>query len=118
MEAIDKIRMMIKIAEDRKLKPRFIDPFEILEKVGNVAYRLALSPELSAIHNVFHISMLRKYIHDPSHMINAQSLDVQSDITYEEALVMVLERKVHNLRNREVPLVKVQWSRHGKDEAT
>ncbi|XP_022862076.1 uncharacterized protein LOC111382363 [Olea europaea var. sylvestris] len=122
VEAIDRIRMRIKISQDRQKsyadKRRKELGFEVGEKVGNVAYHLALPPELSAMHDVFHISMLRKYIHDPSHVVNAQSLGVWSDMTYEEVPIRVIERKVRTLRNREVPLVKVQWSRHGKDEAT
>jgi hypothetical protein len=109
---------ILRFGKKGKLSPRFIGPFEIIEKIGNVAYRLALPPELSAVHNVFHISMLRKYITDPSHVVNVRSLDVQSDMTYEEAPAVILERKEHVLRNRRVPLVKVQWDKHGKDEAT
>ena len=52
-----------------KLSPRFVGPFEILEMIGTVAYRIALPPELSSIHNVFPVSMLRKYIPDPSHVV-------------------------------------------------
>ena len=52
-----------------KLSPRFIGPFEVLERVGEVAYRLALPPDLSCVHNVFHVSMLRKYVYDPTHII-------------------------------------------------
>ncbi|XP_022847509.1 uncharacterized protein LOC111370029 [Olea europaea var. sylvestris] len=98
-----------------KLKLRFISPFEIIEKIGNVAYRLTLPPEVSTIHDVFHVSMLRKYIHDPNHVVNVQSLDMKNDMTYEEAPIMIFERKALVLRNREVPLVKVQWSKHGKE---
>ncbi|XP_022897625.1 uncharacterized protein LOC111411315 [Olea europaea var. sylvestris] len=101
-----------------KLRPRFIGPFEILERIGVMAYRLALSPELAAVHNVFHISMLRKYIHDPNHVISYQTLDVQKDLSYEETPMMILERKLHQLRNKEVSLVKIQWRNHGLDEST
>ncbi|XP_022883724.1 uncharacterized protein LOC111400550 [Olea europaea var. sylvestris] len=109
---------ILRFGKKGKLSPRFISPFEILEKIGNVAYQLALPPELSTVHNVFHISMLRKYIPDPNHVMNVQSLNVQSDMTYEEAPAMTLERKDYVLRNRKVPLVKVQWSKHGENEAT
>jgi hypothetical protein len=57
-----------------KLKPCYIEPFEILERVGPVAYHLALYPELANIHNIFHVSMLRKYIPDPSHIIKYEPL--------------------------------------------
>ncbi|XP_022854753.1 uncharacterized protein LOC111376058 [Olea europaea var. sylvestris] len=84
---------ILRFGKKGKLSPRFIGPFEILEKIGNVAYQLALPPELSAVHNVFHISMLRKYILDPNHVVNIRSLDVQSNMTYEEAPAVILERK-------------------------
>ena len=54
-----------------KLHPRFIGPYEILERIRNVAYRLALPPEMSGVHNVFHVSMLKKYITDPSHVLQS-----------------------------------------------
>ncbi|KAK6117429.1 hypothetical protein DH2020_048823 [Rehmannia glutinosa] len=101
-----------------KLRPRFIGPFEILERVGDVAYRLALPPELAAVHNVFHVSMLRKYVHDPSHIINHEVLEVNRDMTYEEKPMAILDRKIHKLRNKDITLVKIQWTRHGQKEAT
>jgi hypothetical protein len=65
-----------------KLSPRFVGPFEILEKIGAVAYRLALPPNLSGIHSVFHISMLRKYVPDPTHVLESKPLQIQSNMTY------------------------------------
>uniref|UniRef100_A0A2N9IM06 CCHC-type domain-containing protein n=1 Tax=Fagus sylvatica TaxID=28930 RepID=A0A2N9IM06_FAGSY len=67
-----------------KLSPRYVGPFEILERVGPVAYKLALPPALSGIHNVFHISMLRRYVSDPSHILSYEPLQVQEDLSYEE----------------------------------
>ncbi|KAL5568108.1 hypothetical protein UlMin_024683 [Ulmus minor] len=67
-----------------KLSPRYIEPFEILERIGKVAYRLALPPELSSVHNVFHVSMLRKYISDPSHVLESEPIEVHENLTYEE----------------------------------
>ena len=67
-----------------KLSPRFIGPFEILDRVGAVAYRLALPPRLANVHNVFHVSMLRKYEPDPSHVLDWGDLVINEDITYEE----------------------------------
>ncbi|XP_022851896.1 uncharacterized protein LOC111373578 [Olea europaea var. sylvestris] len=90
---------ILRFGKKGKLSRRFINPFEILEKIGNVAYRLALPPELSIVHNVFHVSMLRKYIPNPNHVVNVRSLDVQSDMTYKEAPAVILERKDHVLRN-------------------
>ncbi|KAK6126719.1 hypothetical protein DH2020_039541 [Rehmannia glutinosa] len=92
------IKGVIRFGEKRKLKPRYIGPFEILTRVGDLAYQLALPPSLSSVHNVFHVSMLRKYIHDPSHIVNYKDLTINNDLTYEEAPEAVLERKIHHLK--------------------
>ncbi|CAA0817652.1 Unknown protein, partial [Striga hermonthica] len=101
-----------------KLRPRYIRPFEILDRVGDLAYRLALPPDLSGVHDVFHVSMLQRYVHNPDHVVNFDELQVERDLTYEEVPAAILDRKVHQLRNRAVSLVKVQWSRHDESEAT
>ena len=67
-----------------KLSPWFIRPFEILSWVGNVAYELALPPELFKVHNVFHISPLRKFIPDPNNVIKYEPLQVHEDLTYKK----------------------------------
>ena len=75
-----------------KLSPRFIGPYEVIEKVGPVAYRLALPPELEKIHNVFHVSMLRRYRSDPSHVASSEAVELRSYLTDEEELVEILAR--------------------------
>ncbi|KAF5481405.1 hypothetical protein F2P56_002057 [Juglans regia] len=67
-----------------KLSPRYIGPFEILDRIGPVAYRVALPPALSGVQNVFHVSMLRKYVPDPTHVIDYEPLQFQEDLTYTE----------------------------------
>ncbi|KAL6211440.1 hypothetical protein ACLB2K_016666 [Fragaria x ananassa] len=74
-----------------KLSPRYIGSYEIIERVGSLAYRLSLPPELPRIHNVFHVSMLRKYIADPSHVLEEQPISLQKDLSYEEELVQILD---------------------------
>ena len=101
-----------------KLSPRFVGPFEILDKVGEVAYRLALPPVISGVHNVFHVSMLRKYIPDPNHAIDYEPLQLQEDLTYEEVPLRIVDSKKQELRHRIIPYVKVQWSNHSEREAT
>ncbi|KAL0534336.1 hypothetical protein IC582_028626 [Cucumis melo] len=101
-----------------KLSPRFIGPFEILERIGPVAYRLALPPSLSAVHDVFHVSILRKYVSDPSHVVDYEPLEIDENLSYTEQPVEVLAREVKMLRNREIPLVKVLWRNHRVEEAT
>ena len=101
-----------------KLAPRFIGPFEILQKVGPVAYRLALPPALASIHDVFHVSMLRRYIRDPSHVISYQPLQLRDDATFRKQPTQILKRKEHVLRNKIISLVKICWQHHSDQEAT
>ena len=101
-----------------KLSPRFIGPYEIMSKVGPVAYRLKLPPELSRIHDTFHVSMLRKYIPDPSHVLREHPVQLKENLTYEETHVQILDRKEHVLRNKVIPLVKVLWKNHEREAAT
>ncbi|TYK23436.1 pol protein [Cucumis melo var. makuwa] len=101
-----------------KLSPRFVGPFEILERIGPVAYCLALPPSLSVVHDVFHVSMLRKYVPDPSHVVDYEPLEIDENLSYTKQPVEVLAREVKMLRNREIPLVKVLWCNHRVEEAT
>ena len=111
-------KKVMRFGKKGKLSPRFIGPYEILERVGPVAYRLALPPELSKIHNVFHVSMLRRYRSDPTHIIQAEKIELQPDLSYEEEPVAILAHEVKELRNKRVPLVKVLWRNHSTEEAT
>ena len=101
-----------------KLSPRFIGPYEVMEKVGLVAYRLALPLELEKIHNVFHVSLLRRYRSDPSHVVSSETIELRPDLTYEEELVEILAREVKELLNKKILLVKVLWRNHKTEEAT
>ncbi|KAK6150691.1 hypothetical protein DH2020_015623 [Rehmannia glutinosa] len=112
------IKGVIRFGEKGKLKARYIGPFEILTRVGELAYQLALLPSLSNVHNIFHVSMLRKYVHDRSYIMNYKDLTINNNLTYEEAPQAILERKIHHLRNKDIALIKVQWRSLGKKEAT
>ena len=101
-----------------KLSPRFVGPFEILDKIGEVAYRLALPPALTSVHNVFHVSMLRKYIPDPNHVMEYEPLHLREDLTYEEVPIWIVDKKDQVLRHRTIPYIKVQWSNFNEREAT
>ena len=83
-----------------KLSPGFIRSYEVIEKVGPMAYRLALPPELKKIHNVFHVSMLRRYSSNPSHVVSSEIIELRSDLTYEKEPVEILAREVKELRNK------------------
>ncbi|GAV67347.1 Chromo domain-containing protein [Cephalotus follicularis] len=101
-----------------KLAPRFVGLFKILERVAAVTYRLALPPSLANVHNVFHVSMLRKYHPDPSLVLQWEPLDSRKDLNFEETPIQILDRRVKQLRSKTIPLVKVLWQYHGLEEAT
>ncbi|XP_028060211.1 uncharacterized protein LOC114263826 [Camellia sinensis] len=109
---------LMRFGKSGKLSPRFIGPFEILERIGEVAYRLALSPQLSGVHNVFHVSMLRKYEPDPSHILDWVDFEVDECASYEERSVQILDTREQVLWGKTIPLVKVLWRHHGVEEAT
>ena len=73
---------------------------------------------LAKLHNVFHVSMLRRYRFDESHILLVQDIQVQSDFTFDEELKTILDREVKQLRNKQVPVVKVLWQHHDMEEAT
>ena len=100
-----------------KLSPRYIGPFEVLERKGEVAYEIVLPPELSQVHLVFHVSMLRKYVPDPSHVVEYQPLDIQPNMTYEERPIRILDRKEQVLRSKVIPYVKILWRNGGLEES-
>ncbi|KAK9028607.1 hypothetical protein V6N11_025760 [Hibiscus sabdariffa] len=111
-------RKVFRFGKKGKLSPRYIGPFDVIEKVGPVAYRLALPPEFDNIHNVFHVSMLRRYRSDPSHVLEPEEVELNLDLSYEEEPMKILDREVKRLWNKNVSLVKVLWRNHKVQEAT
>ena len=79
---------------------------------------MALPPELDRVHNVFHVSQLRKYVYDPLHILSYKPLRVDETLSYEEKPLEIIDRRVKELRNKSIPLVKVLWTHHGEEEAT
>ena len=109
---------VVRFGKRGKLSPRFIGPFEILERVGTVAYRLALLPSMSGVHEVFHISMLRKYTPDPAHVVDWGQIEVDIDGTFEDGPVCILDSRDQVLRRKTVRLVRVLWRHCGVEEST
>ena len=109
---------MVGFGKLRKLSPRFIGPFEILERVGTVAYRLALPPSMSGVNEVFHVSMLRRYTPDPTHVVDWGEIEVDTDGTFEEGLVYIMDNQDQVLRRKTVRLVRVLWQHRGLEEST
>ncbi|KAL4386137.1 hypothetical protein GQ457_09G025430 [Hibiscus cannabinus] len=111
-------KKVMRFGRKGKLSPRYIGPYEIVERVGSVAYRLLLPPELERIHDVFHVSMLRKYRSDPSHVMPVEEIELNPDLSYDEEPVEILASDSKVLRGRTIELVKVKWRHRGVEEAT
>jgi hypothetical protein len=92
--------------------PRYIA--QISGRVGPAAYRLILPASLAGVHDVFHVSMLRKYLSDPSHVLDEAPVTLRRDLTYEEYPIRIVDTKLQTLRRRTIPYVKVQWSNHSE----
>jgi hypothetical protein len=101
-----------------KLAPRFIRPFKILEKRGEVAYQLELLPQLLNVHDVFHVSQLKKCLCVPEEQIPMEDLDAKEDLSYQEYPIKILETSERVTRNKKIKMCKVQWSHHTEEEAT
>ena len=89
---VSPMKGVMRFGKKGKLAPKYIGPFEIRSRVGEVAYRLVLPPKLSRIHPVFHVSMLRKYISDLSHVLQPHTVELSEDLTYEEHLVTIVDQ--------------------------
>ena len=111
-------RGVVRFGKQGKLSPRFIGPFEVFERVGAVAYRLALPSSLSGVHEVFHVSMLRKYTPDPAHVVDWGKLVIDADEIFEEGPMRIIDSREQVLRRKTVSLVKVLWEHRGVEEAT
>ena len=111
-------RRVVRFGKRGKLSPRFNGPFEILERVGTVAYRLALPPSMSGVHEVFHVSMLRRYTPDPAYIVDWGEIEVDTYGTFEEVPVHIMDSRDQILRRKIVRLVKVLWQHRGVEEAT
>ena len=111
-------RGVVKFDKRGKLSPMFIGPFEILERVGTVAYWLALPLSMSGVHEVFHISMLWRYTPDLAHVADWGDIEVDIDGTFEEGPVCILYSRDQVLRHKTVRLVRVLWQHHGVEEST
>jgi hypothetical protein len=101
-----------------KLAPRYVGPFEILEICGPVAYRLQLPYQLAAIHNIFHVSKLKKYIKIPTEVINFQTIKIEPDLCYTEHPIRILDTKERSTRRETIRMFKIQWNHRTEEEVT
>ncbi|GKF38925.1 hypothetical protein Tco_0118986 [Tanacetum coccineum] len=107
---------VISLIPNRKLAPRFVRPFEIIEKVGPVAYRLRLPEELNGVHDTFHVSNLKKCLADPTLEVPLDEIRVDVKLNFVEEPVEILEREFKKLKRSRIAIVKVWWdSKHGPE---
>lgn len=117
---VSPMKGVMRFGKKGKLAPRFVGPFTIIDRVGTLAYRLALPDELQRVHNVFHVSMLRRFLRDEAayQHIDISEIELHPDATYEERPYCILDRRDQVLRSKVIPLVRVQWSHHNEGEST
>jgi hypothetical protein len=115
---VSPLRGMRRFKVDGKLSPRFIGPFGVFRRVGEMAYQLELPDNLSDVHDVFHVSQLKKCLHVPEEQLPMKELSVQGDLTYMEYPIQILDLLTRATRNKVIKMCKEQWSHHGEDEAT
>nr|CAN75615.1 hypothetical protein VITISV_010163 [Vitis vinifera] len=116
---VSPMKSIMRFGRKGKLSPRSVGPFEVLERVGTLAYKVALPPSLSKIQNVFHVLTSRKYIYEyPSHVVELEPIQISEDLTYEEVPIQIVDVMDKVLRHVVVKLVKVQWSNHSIRKAT
>ena len=111
-------RGVVRFGKRGKLSSRFIGPFKVLERVGTVVYRLALPPIMSSVHEVFHVSMLRRYTPDLAHIVDWGEIEVDTDETFEEGPVCMMDSRDQVLRRKTMRLVRVLWHHLGVEEST
>ena len=110
-------RGVVRFGKWGKLSPRFIRPFEILERVGIVVYRMALPTSMSGVHEVFHFSMLQRFTPNPAHVVDWREIEVDTDRTFEEGPVCIMDSRDQVLRRKTVRLVRVLWQHRGVEES-
>jgi hypothetical protein len=115
---VSPLRGMRRFKIKGKLFPRFIGPFRVFRRVGEMAYQLELPDNLSNVHNVLHVSQLKKCLRVPEEQLPMEELNVQGDLTYTKYPVKTLDTLTRVTRNKVIKMCKVQWSHHGEDEAT
>jgi hypothetical protein len=101
-----------------KLAPRYVGPFEILKICGPVAYKLLLPPQMAAIHDVFHVSQLKKCIKIPTEIVETRAIEIGPDLSNIEEPIKIMDTKERVTRRKKIKMYKILWDHHTKEEAT
>ncbi|XP_073041832.1 uncharacterized protein [Primulina eburnea] len=115
---ITPMKGVMRFGKKGNLIHRYIGPIEIPERVGTLAYRVSLLPNLAGVHNVFHVSMLRKYLSNPSYVLNYEPLQQTPNMSFKERPTQILDRQERRHRNKVIHMVKVKWLNHSEEDAT
>ncbi|GJZ54392.1 putative reverse transcriptase domain-containing protein [Tanacetum coccineum] len=116
LKAVSPWKGVVHFGKNGKLAPRYVGPFEILERIGLVAYRLRLTKELSSMHDTFHVSNLKKCLADANLHVPLNEIKVDKTLRFVEEPVKIMDREIKKLKRRKIALVKVRWnSKHGPE---
>ena len=100
------------------MAPRFVGPFTVLGKRGDLSYQLELPKKVPDVHDVFHVSQFRRFFKDPIRGVDHEVLGIQEDLTYREHPIHILDEAERKTRNKTIKFLKIQWSNHSEEEAT
>ncbi|XP_070002402.1 uncharacterized protein [Nicotiana sylvestris] len=114
---VSPMKGVMRFGKNGKLSLRYIGLYKIIQRIGQVAYKLELPSEMSLVHPVFYVSVLREVVGDPSTIVPVDTIEVNEELLYEEVLVAILDRQVRKLRNKEIDSVKVVWRNQKVEEA-
>ncbi|XP_059292441.1 uncharacterized protein LOC132045884 [Lycium ferocissimum] len=115
---VSPMKGVMRFGRKGKLSPRFIGSYEIVWRIGKVAYKLKLPSEMAMVHSVCHISMLRLYKTDPSHVLTHEEIEFNEWLSYKEEPIQILDRQVRRLRTKNVASLKVLWQTQNTEEET
>ncbi|XP_057993052.1 uncharacterized protein LOC131174034 [Hevea brasiliensis] len=115
---VSPMKSAMRFGKEGKLPSRYIGPFEVIDRVETVADQVELPPSLSHIHPVFHIFMLRKYIFDPSHVLQPDTVELKENLTFEEQPIVIVDFQMSQLWSKQIPMVKVLWMSQSVEECT
>ncbi|XP_070009832.1 uncharacterized protein [Nicotiana sylvestris] len=115
---VSPMKDIMRFGKKGKLSPRYVGLYRIIQRIGQVAYKLELPPEMSLVHPVFHVSMLKKVVGDSSAIVPIEAIEVNEELSYEEIPVAILDKQVLKLRNKEISFVKVLWRNQQVEKAT